>query len=69
MIKAFKLWWLTSQLHRERKLLAYYVENSAFDVKLSTYDYRKMLEELRRRVALTKRKLEVLGVTDSYKDL
>jgi len=69
MIKALKLWWFTAQLKRERALLKYYIENSAFDVKLSTYDYRKMLGDLRSRIAVTRRKLEVLGVTDSYKDL
>lgn len=69
MIKAFKLWWLNSQLKRERKLLAYYIEHTAFDTRLSTTDYAKAVKQLRTNVALTKRKLEVMGVTDSYKDL
>lgn len=69
MFKLLKVWWLRSQVERDIKCLVYFLENSAFDLSVSTHDYRRKLISLRERIKANRCKLAALGCITLDPDL
>lgn len=69
MLKLLKIWWLRSQVERDTKYLVYFLENSAFDLSVSTHDYRRKLTDLRARIKANRCKLAALGCITLNPDL
>jgi hypothetical protein len=56
------IWWLKREFKHQIQCLELYIANSAFDLDLSPYEYRKRLESLRGQLRHTSQRLLQHGV-------